>query len=317
MFPQPQRIATNGIELAVHEQGQGEPVVFLHGFPELAYSWRFQLPAVAAAGFRAIAPDLRGYGGSDKPAGVENYTMQKLMADITGLLDSLELDAVHLVAHDWGALLGWQLALHSHDRLLSLVTLNIPHFPRPPFEPVAAMRATRGDDFYIVNFQDSDAADRKCGHDPARVFDVMMRTGVITREQFEQLPASMQSYSLLAALDRTELSGEPLLSSEEKQVYVDAFTAGGFTSPINYYRNWTHNWQVSEAVEQTVRVPTLFIGAVNDVIISPEQIEAMRPYVANLKIEMLENCGHWSQQEKPDEVNTLLLDWLRSHSATT
>jgi len=166
MFPQPQGIPTNDIELAVYEKGNGEPVVFLHGFPELAFSWRFQLPVVAAAGYRAIAPDLRGYGGSDKPVGVEHYTLQKLMGDITGLLDELEVEAAHIVAHDWGALLAWQLALHSPD----------------------------------------------------------------------------------------------------------------------------------------------------DVIISPEQIEAMRPFVNDLKIEMLENCGHWSQQEQPDAVNTLLLHWLAERS---
>lgn len=314
MFPQPQRITSNGIELAVYEDGQGEPVVLLHGFPELAYSWRFQIPALAAAGYRAIAPDLRGYGGSDKPAGVEHYSLQDLMADITGLLDKLDLQAAHIVAHDWGALIGWQLALHVPDRLLSLVALNIPHFPRTPFEPIAAMRATKGDDFYIVNFQDSDAADRKCAENPGWVFDVMMRKKTITREHFNQLPAAMQSFSLLAALDRSELTGEALLTPADKQIYVDAFTAGGFTAPINYYRNWTHNWEATDAVDQTVTVPTLFVGAVDDVIISPEQIDAMRPFVTDLRIQMLEGCGHWSQQEQPEAVNALLLDWLAEHA---
>lgn len=313
MFPPPQRVRSNRIDLAVYEQGHGQPVVFLHGFPELAFSWRFQLPVLAGAGYRAIAPDLRGYGGSDKPGGAENYTIQEIMADITGLLDAMHLQQAHIVAHDWGALLAWQLALHAPERLLSLVALNIPFLPRPPVEPIAMMRAALGDDFYIVNFQDSDEADRLCTADPAQVFDVMMRKGVITRERFEQLPKSMRAFSLLAALRRKELSGEALLSAEEQQVYVEAFAAGGFTGPINYYRNWTHNWQSTESIPQDVIVPTLFIGAVDDVIISPGQIEAMRPYVRDLQIHMLEDCGHWSQQEKPDAVNALLLDWLAEH----
>jgi pimeloyl-ACP methyl ester carboxylesterase len=138
----------------------------------------------------------------------------------------------------------------------------------------------------------------------------MMRRGAVTRERFDQLPREMRHFSLLAALGRSRLAGENLLTPEEAQVYVDAFSTGGFTAPINYYRNWTHNWATTANVEQLVTVPTLFIGAIDDVIISPAQIEAMKPFVTDLEIHILENCGHWSQQEKPDEVNALLLDWL-------
>ena len=172
------------------------------------------------------------------------------------------------------------------------------------------MRSELGKDFYIVNFQDSDLADRLCTDNPGRVFDVMMRRNQITRAHFDQLPPKMRQYSLLAALARTELPGEPLLTPNERQVFVDAFSVSGFTGPINWYRNWTQNWATSANVDQTVRVPTLFIGADNDVIISMQQIEAMKPHVENLDIHMLENCGHWSQQEQPDEVNALILNWL-------
>ena len=191
--------------------------------------------------------------------------------------------------------------------------LNIPFFPRLPIDPIEMMRTTLGEHFYIVNFQDSDEADRKCAADPARVFEVMMRKGAVTREHFNSLPPAMRSFSILAALERTELAGDALLSDEEARVYIDAFAAGGFTGPINYYRNWTHNWETAANVEQQITVPSLFIGAVNDVIISPEQIAAMQPHVNDLEMHMLDNCGHWSQQEKPDEVNALLLDWLARH----
>lgn len=310
MFPEPRYINTNDIRMALYEQGEGPPIVLLHGFPELAFSWRHQLPALAAAGYRAVAPDLRGYGRTDKPDGVEQYTMQELIADVTGLLDAERIDTATIVGHDWGALLAWQMALLVPERLAGLVALNIPFIARPPVDPIAYMREALGDDFYIVNFQDSDAADRRCAEDPSWVFEVMMRRNAITRERFNSLPTKMRGFSLLAALDRTELAGESLLSPAEAQVYVDAFRAGGFTGPINWYRNWTHNWASTVNVDQTVRVPTLFIGAVDDVIISPSQIEAMRPHVADLEIHMLDNCGHWSQQEKPDDVNGLLLDWL-------
>ena len=311
MFPEPRFIDTNGIRMAVHESGRGPPIVLLHGFPELAYSWRHQLPALAAAGYRAIAPDQRGYGASGKPDGISNYTIQKLTGDVVGLLDALDIEQAVIVGHDWGALLAWQLALLAPDRMSGLITLNIPFFARPPVDPITYMRRELGEDFYIVNFQDSDLADRSCEKNPCRVFDVMMRRNQISRANFDLLPKAMRQYSLLAALARTDLPGEPLLTPLERQVFVDAFIAGGFTAPINWYRNWTHNWETSAGIDQTVRVPTLFIGADNDVIISLQQIEAMKPHVEQLEIHMLENCGHWSQQEQPEKVNTLILDWLK------
>lgn len=313
MFPDTRMVKTNGINMAVYEDGDGDPVILLHGFPELAFSWRHQLPALAAEGYRAIAPDLRGYGKSDKPDAVDQYSVQILINDIIGLLDADGIDRATVVGHDWGALLAWQMALVAPERMSSLVALNIPFFPRPPIDPIEVMRAMLGNDFYIVNFQDSDAADKKCAENPAWVFEVMMRRGAVTREHFDSLPKQMQSFSILAALGRTELAGESLLSPDEAQVYVDAFSAGGFTGPINYYRNWTYNWETTADVAQQVNVPTLFIGAVDDVIVAPERIEAMKPFVTDLEVHMLENCGHWSQQEKPHEVNALLLDWLAKH----
>ena len=145
----------------------------------------------------------------------------------------------------------------------------------------------------------------------------MMRRNVITRERFNMLPKRMKSFSLLAALNRSEPLGEALLTPEEIQVYAAAFAAGGFTGPINWYRNWTRNWETTAEVEQIVRVPTLFIGAVNDIVVSLNQIEAMSTHVPDLEMHMLEDCGHWSQQEKPDEVNSLLLDWLSRHVSAT
>lgn len=310
MFPAPHFVNANGIRLAVHEMGAGPAVVLLHGFPELAYSWRHQLPALAAAGYRAIAPDQRGYGGSDKPDGVLRYSIQELIADVTGLLDALDIDEAVIIGHDWGALLTWQMALLAPERMLGMVALNIPFLPRLPVEPIAYMRSELGDDFYIVNMQTSDLIDRTCAENPGHVFDVMMRRNLITRAQFNNLPKKMRPYSLLGALARASASGDALLNAEERQVYVDAFNAGGFTGPLNWYRNWAHNWATTEDVEQVVQVPALFIGADNDVIISLQQIDAMRPHVSTLELRMLSNCGHWSQQEQPDQVNALILDWL-------
>ena len=251
MFPKPHFVNTNGIRLALYEQGQGPPVVFLHGFPELAFSWRFQLPAIAEAGFRAIAADQRGYGRSSVPPNVEDYGIDCLIGDVLGLLDTLGLERATFVGHDWGAFVLWHMSLLCPERMDRQAILNIPFWPRPPIDPIALFRQQLGDDFYIVNFQDSNEADR-------------------------------------------------------------AFAKTGFTGPINWYRNWTANWERLEGVPQIVEVPTLFIGALDDIVVSPEHIEAMKPFVTDLECHVLDNCGHWSQQERADDVNRLLIDWLDS-----
>lgn len=310
MFPQPHFVDSNGIRMAVYEQGQGPAVILLHGFPELAFSWRHQLPALADAGFRAIAPDQRGYGLTDAPPNVSDYNARELIADIHGLLDALQLDSAVFVGHDWGAMLLWQMAMLAPQRIEKLIILNIPHFPRTDADPVAAMREHFGSDFYIVNFQDSDEAEKAFATDPTHFFNVMMRKNQITRPQFEQLPAQMKVLSLLQTMARETSRGEPLLSDKERDYFADAFARSGFTGPINWYRNWTRNWEALAGVSQEIDIPCLFIGAVDDILIAPEHIEAMKPLLTDLTVHMLEGCGHWSQQEKPEEVNRVMLDWL-------
>jgi pimeloyl-ACP methyl ester carboxylesterase len=310
MFVQPHFVDTNGIRMAVYEQGTGQAVVLLHGFPELAFSWRHQLPALAAAGYRAIAPDQRGYGKTSCPIDVDAYRIEELIADVHGLLDALRLDSAVFVGHDWGALLLWHMAVVAPERIDRLICLNIPHIPRLPIDPIELMRRRFGDDYYIVNFQDSDEAARTFGRDTHRFFDVVMRMGQIDRTHFDKLPAQRQSISLLRSLSRQRLSGEALLNDTEREYYASAFAASGFAGPINWYRNWTHNWRALEGVDQTIRIPTLFIGAVDDVVVTPAQIEGMRPLVTDLEVHMLEDCGHWSQQERPEEVNRVMLNWL-------
>jgi len=311
VFAEPSFIDTNGIRMAVYEQGSGAPVILLHGFPELAFSWRYQLPALAAAGFRAIAPDQRGYGRTDVPGKLRDYRIEELIADIHGLLDAMQLESASFAGHDWGSLLLWQMAMRAPERIDRMVILNIPHYPRLPVDPIQVMRERFGNDFYIVNFQDSDEADKAFAADPAHFFDVMMRRGQISREQFDQLPDDRKSLSLLQVMARRQSSGEPLLTDAERDYYAAAFGRTGFTGPINWYRNWTLNWETQAEFDQRVDIPTLFIGAADDVVVSLEHIEAMKPLVDDLEIHMLENCGHWSQQERPDEVNSLMIDWLR------
>jgi pimeloyl-ACP methyl ester carboxylesterase len=312
-FPEPVIVDSGEIRMAVHEVGTGPPVIFVHGFPELAFSWRHQLPALADAGYRAIAPDMRGYGGTDKPKNTLDYTIQRLIGDLQGLTTALNIDKAIFVGHDWGAMLVWQMALLAPERMAGLIALNIPHIPRPPINPITYMRLKLGKDFYIVNFQESDEADRRFAADPAKFINTMMRRRPTPTHRDESSPPKRKPLSLLAELDRDVPGGEALLTADELQYYAEAFAAGGFTAPINWYRNWKHNWKSTKRVSQTVEVPALFVGAVNDKIISTKQIEGMRPYVPDLEIRMIRDCGHWTQQEKPHELNEIVLDWLSEH----
>jgi pimeloyl-ACP methyl ester carboxylesterase len=310
-FPKPTLVETNGIRLAVHDLGVGDPVVLCHGFPELAYSWRHQLPALAGAGYRAIAPDQRGYGGSDKPGPVEDYDIVHLVDDMCGLLDALGYANAIFVGHDWGALMLWQMALLRPERMRACVAVNIPFAPRRDIDPIVMTRQVLGDEFYIVNFQDSDEADRAFDADPRRFLNAMMRRLPVTRAQYERIPPEhKRAFSMLREMNKETPPGEPLLCDAELDYFVRAFSRGGFTPPINWYRNWSRNWALTEGVEQRVRVPTLFVGAEDDILIAPRHIETMRRHVDDLTVEMIAECGHWTQQERPDEFNRILLGWL-------
>lgn len=313
-FPEPRFIDSNRIRMALYEQGEGPAVILLHGFPELAYSWRHQLPVLADAGYHAIAPDQRGYGRTDVPPHADDYRISALMDDLEGLLASLSLQSATFVGHDWGALLLWHMSLVRPQLIDRQIILNIPFQARPPVDPVQLMRERLGDTFYIVNFQDSDEADKAFAADPVHFFNMMMRKNQITRAQYNQLPAERRVLNLLATMARKESSGQPLLSDRERNYFAAAYAKTGFTGPINWYRNMSDNWASLAEVEQTVRVPTLFIGANNDVIIAPEYIEAMKRHVTDLEVDVLADCGHWSQQEKPAEVNALMLQWLARRS---
>ena len=310
MFPQASQVRVGDVSLATYEQGHGDPVILLHGFPEIAYSWRHQLPALADAGFRAIAIDQRGYGLSDCPEPVADYDIHHLTADIDGLLDALGIERARFVAHDWGAIVLWHYALTRPERIVEMAVLNIPFYPRPPADPIDIFRHRHGDDFYIVNFQDSDEADRRFAAAPRRFLDNVMRKDQLTREQFDALPPEVRVISLLAVAAREEPSGSALLGDEALSVFVDAFERTGFTPGINWYRNMSHNWATTEGIEQRIRPRTLFIGARDDVVIPLDDIESMRAFADDLKIEILAPCGHWTQQERPDDVNRLLIEFF-------
>src|SRR5580658_7384314 len=314
-FPEPTMVKTNGIDMAVYEMGpkDGFPVVFSHGFPELAYSWRHQLPALAAAGFRAIAPDQRGYGRTSRPDAMRDYDMPHLTGDLAGLLDALGLKKAIFCGHDWGGLIVWQMPIYHPDRVSGVIGVNTPFLARPPIDPIMGMRAMFGENMYIVFFQKPGEADAALAKDVGKSFRFFLRKNGVSAADYANLPKEARNLELVAAIqsDESLWPGEALLTPEEMKVFVDTFARTGFTGGINWYRNMTRNWQRSAGIDHTVRVPSLMIMAENDQVLPPSSADGMEKLIPDLEKYLVRGSGHWTQQEKPDEVSAKLIEWRR------
>jgi len=314
-FPAPTMIKTNGIDMAVYEAGpkDGLPVVLCHGFPELAYSWRHQLPALAAAGYRVLAPDQRGYGATSRPAPVEDYDMAHLTGDLAGMLDAFGLKDAIFVGHDWGGLVVWQMPIYQRARVRGVIGVNTPFLARPPIDPIMGLKALRGENNYVVFFQKPGIADAVLAKDVAKTFRFFMRKNLVKASEFAQLPPELKNFELVHAIedDESGFRGELLLNDEELKVFVDAYAVTGFTGGINWYRNLTRNWEQSGTMEQRVRVPGLMIMAEDDVVLPPALTDGMERYVPDLERVLIKDCGHWTQQEKPDQTNAAMIEWLK------
>lgn len=312
-MPEPRFIQTNGIRMAVYEQGEGFPVVFSHGFPELGYSWRFQLPALAKAGFHAIAPDQRGYGLTDRPEPVDAYGIEELTGDLVGLLDALEIEKAVFCGHDWGGFIVWSMPLLHPDRVAGVIGVNTPFMPRTPVPPIQLIRNMRGENNYIVAFQEPGVADAALAKNTRKTFEAFLRKGgMMNAEEFAKLPADApeRNFELLSMIQQDDFPGELAVTEDELDFYVDTFEKTGFTGGVNWYRNLDANWKYMEGKPQKIDQPCLYVGAEDDVVLPPSMMNGMERFVPNIEKHVIEDCGHWTQQEKPEELNTILIGWL-------
>jgi len=302
-FPQATFINTNGIRLAVHEEGKGRPVVLCHGFPEIAFSWRYQVEPLVRAGYHAIIPNQRGYNNSDRPANVEDYDIKHLTDDLVGLLDHFGYEKALFVGHDWGAIVVWNLAMLHPKRVAGVINLSVSFMERGTIDWVSAMEKFRGGDFYIVHFnRQPGVADAAFAGNPRNFLRNLYRA-----EQWNAPKRPPKAgMALINMVTETDPQGRLIMSEEELEIFVRAFETSGFTGPINWYRNFTRNWEIIGSVPQRIEQPSLIIYGRYDMV---RPFDRIGDYVPDLEIHTIE-CGHWIQQEKPEDANRIMMDWV-------
>ncbi|KQR17170.1 alpha/beta fold hydrolase [Cellulomonas sp. Leaf334] len=307
-FPEPTNISVNGVTLEVFEAGRenaGKPVVLCHGWPEHAFTWRHQMSALAAAGYHVIVPNQRGYGNSSRPTEVTDYDIAHLSGDLVALLDHYGYADATFVGHDWGAMVVWGLALLHPDRVNKVINLSLPYQERGEVPWVELMEIVLGGDFYFVHFtRQPGVADAVLDENTSQFLRNLFRKN--------EPPAEPAPGMAMINLARAQTPrGEPVMSDDELAVFVSAFESSGFTGSINWYRNLDRNWHLLADVDPIIRQPTLMIYGDRDPVMRSENLSECVPNVEVVSLD----CGHWIQEEKPDEVNRLILTWLGQQDA--
>jgi pimeloyl-ACP methyl ester carboxylesterase len=309
------QIQAGDLRMHIAEAGEGPLVLLLHGFPESWYSWRHQLPALAAAGFHAVAPDQRGYcqtgppGVPGRPAEIGDYTMLHLTGDVLALMDALGEEHAVVAGHDWGAPVAWHAGLFRPDRIRGVIALSVPYRPRGSAPPVAALRAALGESFYMVYFQEPGVADAELARDARATFRNVLYSLSGDSPGMSLIPAG--GGFLDAGAQPAELPG--WLTEQDIDEYVEEYAEAGFTGPLNWYRNLDRNWELTGAWQHApVTVPALFAAGDRDPVIGFISADGLADVVPKLtESVILPGCGHWTQQERPAEVNAAMLGFLR------
>ena len=304
-------IETNGINVHIAEAGEGPVVLLLHGFPESWYSWRHQLPALADAGYHAVAPDIRGYGQSDAPDEIEAYSMKELTADAIGVLDALGVETAVVIGHDWGAPMAWNSALLYPERVRAVGGLSVPYMPRSPLPPIQLLTQMFGDNFfYILYFQEPGVAEEELESDVRRSLRMFMFSASGEAPEGAATPAKKKGAKLMDGMPEPETM--PWLTEADLDFYTGEFERTGFRGGLNRYRNMDRDWEeLPQLADKKIEQPALFIAGERDPVVRFTSTDAMKELVPNMRVmETLPGCGHWTQQERPTEVNEKLIEFL-------
>lgn len=315
------QIQTNGITMHIAEAGEGFPVVFLHGFPELWYSWRLQLPAIAAAGFHAVAPDQRGYGQTDAPPDIASYSMKELTADVIGLLDALDAEKGVLVGHDWGSGVVWACAELYPERVAAMFHLGIAYSPRGDLPPTESIGQFAGDHFnFALYFQEPGVAEAELEKD---VRDTIRR--FFYTLSGDAPPGTVEYLFTEKSAGTGMLEGMPnpdplpaWFSEADLDYYTQELGRTGFRGGLNWYRNMDSDWHNLPQIGTTgIPQPVSYIGGRRDPTVIYAPFDPMIAAVPKLRrMVFLETAGHWLHQERPTEVNQELIEFLQSEIGT-
>jgi pimeloyl-ACP methyl ester carboxylesterase len=316
-------VETNGIRMHVAEQGEGPLVLLCHGFPESWYSWRHQLAALAAAGFHAVAPDMRGYGRTDQPAAIDQYTLLHLVGDMVGLVEALGGGAPAVIAgHDWGAPVAWHAALLRPDRFRAVIGLSVPYRPRGSVRPSTAMPQTDDAVFYQLYFQAPGVAEAELSRDVRSSIRRILYSG---SGEGRRASAGLGDPAAVGMVPRVggflSHTAEPAappswLTEADVDFYAGEFSRAGFRGGLNWYRNIDRNWELmAPYAGARVTVPALYVAGDQDLVVHFRGMDQLLPNLKKFVPElrqtiMLPGCGHWTQQERPKEVNDAILTFL-------
>ena len=307
------RVETNGISLNIAEQGEGPLVLMLHGFPESWYSWRHQFSALAEAGYHAVAPDMRGYGDSDKPFEIEAYNQVEVVNDIIGLIPALGHETAVVFGHDWGAPTAWSCALNHPDKVSAVGALSVPFRPRGDSPPLATLKAIFKDRFfYQLYFQEPGKAETELEKDPALTIRKFyhMASGEMNTSLLSEKPADAD---LLSDLPDPGTEMGPWISEEDVSFYANEFRQSGFRGPLSYYRNMDLTWELTKDSPRQISQPALFVAGERDgvILMAADALKELDKHVTDLRVnKLIPKIGHWTQQEAPEEVNQALIQFL-------
>jgi pimeloyl-ACP methyl ester carboxylesterase len=310
-------VSSNGIRMRLAEAGpdNGPRVILAHGWPESWYSWRYQIPALADAGYRVIVPDLRGFGGSEAPQDIASYDVLNLVEDLAGLLPECGADEAVIVGHDWGAVVAWHCALVHPGKFRAVAALSVPHFGRPEQAPTRIWKQRYGDHFYYILYhQEPGRAEREYDADPRGLLSMLYASPDTPREPPAIADNHKDSGGWIGRWGRPKHL-PAWLSEDDMAFYVAQYDRSGFRGGLNYYRNFDRNWELTRDLDQVVQVPALFIAGDQDLAVAhlsaPELEERMSPFVPRLRdFVWLRGAGHWVQQERSADCNAALLEFL-------
>ncbi len=313
-------IETNGIRMHIAEQGSGPLVLLCHGFPESWYSWRHQIGALADAGFHVVAPDMRGYGQTEAPEAIDQYTLLHLVGDMVGVLDALGAETAVIAGHDWGAPVAWHAALMRPDRFRAVIGLSVPYRPRGKVRPTTVMPRTNDAMFYQLYFQQPGVAEADLEADVrASVRGILLRVAgeaTVSPSGFAMVPLDGGMRARNPAETREPLPG--WLTEADVDFYAAEFARTGFRGGLNWYRNVDRNWELlAPFAGAKVTVPALYVAGERDLVLAfpgaAEMVANLSTVVPRLRETiMLPGCGHWTQQERPEQVNAAMIGFLRT-----